>query len=202
MRKPLTKSTMGVLIVACLLILTVFIGSFVLVGCAPSGFHRGWEYPFSISGFPNHPPDISVQFPDLNDEFDQAWWEASDLFFMFEDRLHHVNRITGSIYNGEVSLGRLVEIGEEWRTDQQQASYQIILLHGNHIYYSLHKNKTIFRFMGSGWFDHRANYSRNEWHRFNLNTGGNEEIRLTQFVEALQTIDSNWVIHPNYRGER
>ena len=194
MRKLLTKSTMGVLIVACLLILTVFIGSFVLVGCAPSGFLNngaGGTHPLYYNG----PSEFAIY--SIRQQFYELNKHEYTVFFIFDDEIHSLEK--GIIYREATVVGKLVEITEEWRTTQRYVQMRANFVYENYLFYWRTKTQSRFALFAHAF---RRVYSRNEYFRFCLLTGNNEEIRLTQFVEALQTIDSNWVINPNYRGEK
>ena len=179
-------------------ILAVLIGSFVLVGCAPSGFHRGTEPPIVFTGDGERIEiNLFTQFPQLNPDF-----VATARWFEFNYKIYYIVRVgfVWTIYRQEdssVVIGELSNSYELFGGGQTRMPF----LQDNFLFY--HISRVHFRGFGlQDWTWWRREYTAFHFFRFNLNTGENEEIRLTQFVEALQTIDSNWVINPNYRGEK
>jgi len=181
-----------------LVLAVVVIMIFSLAACAPRGYishSGGYVGPFKYSGSCGVPGNIAWQFPELNTP-----QEDGKMYFMFNDTLYHLRSTKDfrAVYSGDTLIGVLLEIPDEWQTIYRRVYGGISFIYENYLFFNFR------RYRGSkfGLQDYSPQHSKQEFYRFNLNTGENEEIRLTQFVEALQKIDSNWEINPDYKGER
>jgi len=180
-------------------------------GCTPRGYfaNSGGERPIIYVG--NHlsrPPSVAIQFPDLN--YNNYWQgDTSELHFIFEQQLHLIKITRASplsamlisieVTRDEVLLGGFVDIPEDWRVSGRYAMLGFVFLHESYIYYHLLWSRTVFHPFRHGF---RHPVTRYEYYRFNLLTGQNEQITLTQYVETLQIYNSNFIINPEWSGER
>jgi len=184
----------------------------MLASCVPRGFNRDFSpkiVRISDSEIIVEPlPNIASQFHELNG-FEH--YRKDGYYFILNDYEYTILfrqtypgsglRVGATVYrhsDKKVEIGQFVKITERWQTHRQYASFGLPFLVENYLYYNLGRTKIGFHLSGGL----SAGYSKEEFYRFNLNTGENEKVSLTQFVEALQKIDSNWVIDPSYRGER
>jgi len=177
--------------------------------CAPSGFLRsGAPPPIIYNGNWVGSLILWTQFPELNSP--ESWDETGRHFISFNGEIYSLKvettlsatdglQIGVIVFREDEKIGQFVDIPEEWRTGSKHVSFSRIFLYENYLYYNLTRWRTEFFLFAHAFME---TYTREEFYRFNLNTYENEEIRLTQFVEALQTIDSNWAINPDYKGER
>jgi len=179
----------------------------MLASCAPRGFYRDTPPIVYIGHGEISSTDITTQFPDLN-IFDHY---LTSFRFIFNGQVHTIEykemnpwgspRVEATVFQDtdmENEIGQFVEVTNEWRAHNHYAGLGLPFLLKNYLYYDLGRAKEGFHFSDGL----RALYFSNEYYRFNLDTGANEKITLTQYVEALQQIDINWAINPNYRGER
>jgi len=142
---------------------------------------------------------ISTQFHELNDL--DILKETGKEFFVFNNKTYSVEivgRFTGPhhkalVFRDSEHIGRFVEGTETNRT----FGYNKIFLHEEYLYYIFVRRGTVGFIM-----DWRTPIQRNEYYRFNLLTGQNEQITLTQYVETLQIYNSNFIINPEWSGER
>jgi len=182
-----------------------------LVACAPRGYYRDNPdimYMQNGKAILAQRPNIVSQFPELNS---YEHYQKDDYYFSKNDHLYTIifrrtnpgsgNRVEATVFRDldkQNKIGRFIEITKQWQTPQQYASYGLPFLLDSNLYYHLGRAKEGF------YLSHNmtALYFSNEYYRFNLDTGANEKITLTQYVEALQQIDINWIINPKYKGER
>ena len=195
--------TAAVVALACIVVMMTLI----LVGCAPTGFLRAnLPGPLIYKGnWDNAVGTLAEQFPSLNTNLPFA---PTRMYFLFESEKHFVEleRVSYTsikvfsitVFQGNLKLGKFVEIPERWRTGLRHISAHQIFLHNGYLYYNYTWWQTRFAIASS----FSMTFTREEFFRFNLNTGVNTQIRLTQFVKSLQQIDSNWAINPAYRGRR
>jgi len=166
-----------------------------LVGCSPSGFLRGESHPLIFNGEQGTGiQNIAQQFPELNN-FES--FPSGRQYFLFDGKLHFIENRTA--FREAIAIGQFIEISDDWDTNRRHFYVRgPMFLYGEHLYYYIEKV-----IVGFG-FEHnlRRLYRRNEFFRFNLVSTTIEEISLTQYVNSLQNIDSNWAICPDYKGER
>ena len=123
--------------------------------------------------------------------------ETGKEFFMFNNQYYAVKincRFTSHqeaiVFRGDEQIGHFVA-RERISERSFGYAYGSMFIHKNHIYY------TFIHFRALGW---RVSVRRHEYFRFNLLTGQNEEISLTEFVETLQLYNENFIIDPEWRG--
>ena len=184
----------------CILVI-VFTGC---TSCAPSGFYRG-PSPIVYDGEEWNIITIVTQFPELNNIETLA---EGKMYFLYNDKIHfieieraqnnYLSHVNIATFSEHEKIGEFIEILKEWRTSGNTAIFNMIFLHTNHLYYQFIREEWGF------YFSHnmRAVFKRYEFYRFNLDTGKNEEISLTQYVQTLQIFDNNFKISPDYKGER